>query len=133
MQADRRDRFVLTAPSRVGQSWRWALLAAAVVMQAFALYLPAVPGPSLQLPMDKLVHFLLFAVVAFLARWAGVPLWLTAALLLTQAVASELVQGFLLSERGAEWADFAADLLGIVAGLVAGSWLRARERTGPGG
>ena len=66
----------------------------------------------------------MFAVVAALGVWrAKVPAgWLLCGLLL-QSLLSEVVQQFLLPDRGWELGDVIADLLGVAAGfLIARRW-----------
>lgn len=113
----------------VSQRWRWTALVVVAVAQAVALYGPGVPGPTTDLPLDKVTHFLLFATVAAAAVWAGVPWLAVAVLLVGQALASELVQHFWLSDRGGEWGDGLADMLGIAAGLVLGQRFLRRQPT----
>jgi hypothetical protein len=93
----------------------------AVVAQCVLLYLPGAHGPSTGLPLDKVVHFTVFALVAALGIWARIPVtWLVIGLV-GQAVVSELVQQYLLADRGGEVGDVVADLLGVAAGVLAGS------------
>lgn len=66
------------------------------------------------LPLDKLVHVTLFAVVTWLGLRAGWR-WVLPAML-AQAALSELVQLWLLPNRGGDWWDVAADLAGIAIG-----------------
>jgi len=108
------------------RSWRltfWVALA----VQFLALYWPRTPGIDTGLPLDKLVHIVLFATVAMLGVLAGLPLgWLVLGLV-AQAAISELVQS-LLPARGADLMDFLADLLGVAFGLGVGVLLRSRFR-----
>jgi hypothetical protein len=93
-----------------------------VVAQCLALYSPSTPAGPSGLPVDKVVHVLLFGVVAAIGMLAVIPRqWLLIGLLL-QAVVSELVQGALLADRGADVWDFVADVVGIGAGLLVGGW-----------
>ncbi|MEZ5185016.1 MAG: hypothetical protein R2720_04670 [Candidatus Nanopelagicales bacterium] len=103
--------------------------AAAVLVQFWALYVPRAPGVPTGLPLDKLVHLTLFAVVTYLGLRAGMPVRWLAPLTVLQAAASELVQHFYLPQRGGDWWDFAADLAGIA---VAVWWGRGRTHTGSG-
>lgn len=97
----------------------------ALLIQVWALYVPKAPGVQTGLPVDKVVHFLLFAVVTWLGVRGGIPARWMAWLMLLQAAASELVQHLWLSQRGGDVWDFVADVLGIAAGL-----LLARGSTG---
>ena len=114
--------------------WRLAALAA-LLAQSVMLYLPTAAGPESDLPLDKVAHFLAFAVVAALAVRAGIPVRWVTVLLVVQAGASELVQHLLLPDRGGDLLDLAADLLGMTAGLLLGlAWsarTRARARQRP--
>ena len=99
--------------------------ALALLVQFWALYAPKAPGIQTGLPLDKVVHFGLFALVTWLVIRAGVqPKWVIS-LMVVQAAASELTQHFFLAQRGGDWWDFAADL----AGIAVGAWL-ARGRSG---
>lgn len=101
-------------------------------LQCLALYSPRTPAGPSGLPLDKIVHILLFAAVAAIGVMAGIPRrWLITGLLM-QAMASELVQGALLDNRGADPWDFAADLVGIAVGLLIGEWLVRRLAAAPG-
>ncbi len=97
----------------------------ALLVQFWALYVPKAPGIQTGLPLDKVVHFGLFALVTWLGVRAGVPAKWVVLLMVVQAAASELTQSFFLAQRGGEWWDFAADL----AGIAVGAWL-ARDRSG---
>lgn len=91
-----------------------------------ALYLPSTPeaGPVEEIPYaDKVVHVVLFAVVALAGRWAGITARPLLAVLVVDAVASELIQGSLLPERTADATDFLADLAGIALGLLVARWV----------
>lgn len=91
--------------------------AAALLVQFWALYVPRTPhvdGP--ELPLDKVVHFALFAGVTWLGLRAGIPAALLVPLMLVQAAASELIQWQLLPQRGGDWWDLLADLVGVGAG-----------------
>jgi len=107
----------------VGTKRAWqAGFAAALLVQVWALYVPRAPSVDTSLPMDKVVHFALFAVVTWLAMRAGLsPRW-AVGLMLTQAALSETVQQLWLSQRGGDILDLLAD----VAGIAAGWWLAHR-------
>jgi VanZ family protein len=96
-----------------------------LVVQFWALYAPKVPSVDSGLPLDKAVHFALFATVTWLGLRAGIPAGWVAWLMVLQAALSEVVQNYLLPQRGGDIWDFAADLAGIGVGL----WLgRSRAR-----
>jgi hypothetical protein len=89
----------------------------ALAIQFWVLYVPRAPGVQSSLPLDKVVHVGLFAVVTWLGLRAGIPrAWVIGAMIL-QAGASELVQHYFLAQRGGDWWDFAADLAGVAIGL----------------
>lgn len=98
--------------------------AVALLVQMWALYVPRTPSVGSGLPLDKVGHLALFAVVT----WFGLRLGYTwiVPLMVVQALASEFVQLRLLSARSGDWADVAADLLGIGLG-----WLLARRSRRP--
>jgi hypothetical protein len=99
------------------RSWR-ITFSVALLIQVWALYVPKTPGVQTDLPVDKVVHFLLFALVTWLGVRGGIPARWLAPLMLLQAAASELVQQLWLSQRGGDMWDFVADVLGIAAGLL---------------
>jgi VanZ family protein len=108
-------------------SLRLALLAA-VAVQCWALYVPHAPAVDSSLPLDKLVHLLLFSVVAALAVRVGLGAGLIIGLLVAQAVVSELVQLLALPQRSGDVRDVVADLTGVALGLAVGRWWLARPR-----
>lgn len=92
----------------------------AVVVQFWALYVPRAPGIQTGLPLDKLVHFGLFAVATWIGLRAGIPARWLVPLMILQAASSELIQHFFLPQRGGDWWDFLADLTGIAVGFWLG-------------
>jgi VanZ family protein len=102
--------------------WRrcWAL--GGVGLLVLIAYMCLVPGddvPDVQIS-DKLVHFLMFLIPAF---WIGSTidrrhLLLAGAGLLIYGALLELAQSWLNWGRAAEWMDFLADAIGVVAGLA---------------
>ena len=102
---------------------------AAVLAQGYALYVFS-PEPSLDpgIPhLDKVVHAAIFAVPAFLAVIARLPLRVVVPLLAVHAPFSEMVQHYLIPGRFGDPLDMIADWVGILLGLVAaGWWLRRR-------
>lgn len=100
----------------------------AVLVQFWALYVPKAPGVQTGLPLDKLVHFALFAVATWIGLRAGIPARWLVPLMILQAASSELVQHFFLPQRGGDWWDFLADLTGIAIGFWLGR--RANRQTG---
>lgn len=103
---------------------RWIRFAfgLALLVQCWALYVPRPPSVESGLPLDKVVHVGLFALVTWLGLRAGWR-WVLP-LMVVQAVASELTQLLFLPSRGGDWWDLTADLLGIALG-----WSLARVTT----
>ena len=102
--------------------WRTAF-AVALLVQVWSLYWPRPASVETGLPLDKVVHFALFAVVTYAGVKAGIPGRAMAWLMLGQALLSEGVQHFLLAERSGDVWDLVADVAGITVGL----WV-ARDR-----
>ena len=116
---------------------RW-LFAAAVAVQLVVLYAPRAPSTGGVPGVDKVVHLLVFAAVAWTGRAAGVRLPLLVGLLLAHAVVSEGLQHWLLPGRSGDWRDAVADATGVLVGALLpapGGAARGRmtpwRRTGP--
>lgn len=105
------------------------LFGAVVVTSLVVLFAPTAGGLPLFPYADKMVHLVLFAALAWSGRKAGLPVLPLAAGLMAYAVLSEVIQATVLPERGGEWTDVAADLIGITAGMLAGS--RREHSSGP--
>lgn len=109
---------VARRPARLAR----AAFALAVALNLLLLYWPSPPGDGPP-HLDKAVHLLAFAAVAFTGLWALVPVpWLVSVLVL-HAVVSEVVQARLLTGRSGDLGDVAADVVGILAGVLAGTVL----------
>lgn len=106
------------------------LYIAAVAVLCFAKFssLPSVPGFFLGIPMDKIVHFLMFLPFPVLALFSfrlRSPKVLTVVLLVVgifavgciMAWCTEIIQGR-LPYRTMDPNDFAADRLGLVSGAL---------------
>jgi hypothetical protein len=91
---------------------RW-LFGLAVAVHLVVLYWPRSPSGG-DLPIDKLVHALVFGMVLWAAARAGLPVAPVAILLALHAVVSELIQHYLLAGRSGDPADSVADLAGVV-------------------
>ncbi|MCZ2821969.1 VanZ family protein [Modestobacter sp. VKM Ac-2977] len=101
---------------------------AVVVLVSLAVLLtPASGVPSAPPGVDKVVHGLLFAVLAVSGRWAGVGRGVLAVLLVLYAAASELLQSLAVLNRSTSLADLVADVVGVAVGLLAWEAL-ARHR-----
>ena len=96
-----------------------------LLLSLYVLFTPRAGGESLFPYADKVVHFVLFALLAATTRWRfGTGLWAVVA----YAVLSEVVQGLLLSTRSGDAYDVVADLLGAGLGwLVAARLPRPRR------
>ncbi|WP_131105251.1 hypothetical protein [Ornithinimicrobium sufpigmenti] len=94
----------------------WVLLTLALVAQVSGLYAPTMPGPDGIPGLDKVGHFVAFAVptaLAGLLRARCVVL-----LLLVHALAAEPLQHALAPNRVAELADALANLSGVAVGVL---------------
>ena len=100
---------------------RW-LLAAVVLAQLVVLYAPRAPSTGGVPGLDKVVHVLVFAVVAAVGLRARVPRWVVLLLTVGHAPVSELVQATLLPGRSGDPLDLLADL----AGCALGWWVPRR-------
>jgi hypothetical protein len=105
------------------------VFAVVVLVSLAVLFAPADDVPSAPPGVDKLVHLLLFAALAGSGRWAGAPAGVLGVLLVAYAAVSELVQGVSALERSASVADWVADVVGVLAGLLAWAWAARRSRT----
>ena len=94
-------------------------LAVTFVVALIVLFTPASGVPSGFQHSDKIIHFTLFAALAYTSRlagigWAGTALWVPAF-----AVVSEILQAILPLGRSGSVADALADAAGIAVGLFA--------------
>ena len=92
------------------------------MLSAYVLFTPRTGGDGLFDGSDKVVHLLLFALLAATTRWRFGSGLLGLGLVAAYAVVSEVVQGALLSTRSGDAYDVVADLLGALLG-----WLVARR------
>ncbi|MEX2290969.1 MAG: VanZ family protein [Mycobacteriales bacterium] len=86
------------------------------------LFAPTAGGPSLFEGSDKVVHLVLFGLLAATTRWRFGPQRRGLVAVVAYAAGSEVVQAALLTNRSGEAYDVVADLLGAAAG-----WLLARR------
>lgn len=112
-----------------GARWTWwgVAFVLAAVLNLVLLYWPRqVGGPSV-VHLDKAVHLVSFAALAWTGLRAGLRRRWLLPLLALHAVASEVVQGVLLARRSGDGWDVVADLAGVVVGAVlAGAATRGR-------
>ena len=106
-------------------AWR-SVFGVVVVVSAYVLLAPDDGTPSVLPDLDKLVHVLVFAALAFTGRRAGLPLAPLVVGLLLYAGGSELLQGTDLLGRSRSGWDALADAAGIAVGAAA-----AGRRRGP--
>jgi hypothetical protein len=92
--------------------WRTGF-AVVVAAHLAVLYWPRSPSTG-GLPIDKVVHAVIFGMVLWVAAKAGLWVWLVAALLVVHAVVSELIQHYLLVGRSGDVSDSIADIAGVV-------------------
>lgn len=101
-----------------------------VLVSLAVLFTPASGVPSAPAGVDKVVHVLLFGVLAVSGRWAGAGRWVLAVILVVYASASELLQSLAVLNRSTSVADLLADVAGVAVGLVVWDAL-ARHRVAP--
>ena len=100
---------------------------AVVVLVSFAiLFAPGSDVPVAPPGVDKLVHGALFLALALTGLWAGIGRTVLGAALIGYAAVSEIVQGVTPLDRTASVADWLADVVGILLGLVVWAWVRRR-------
>lgn len=109
-----------------------ALFGAAVVASLLILFAPTTGGAELFPYADKVVHVLLFAVLAWSGLRAGVPVVALAVALIGYAAVSEVVQATVLPARAGDWTDVLADLAGAAGGLLAGGRHARPQSAGSG-
>ena len=110
--------------TRVAAAW------AAVALQVAVLYVPRAPeAPTVGLPVDKLVHVLVFALPTYALVRAGMGRGLVVVLMVAQALVSELVQAVALADRSGDVADLLADLVGV--GIAVAVLRRRSPRASP--
>jgi len=105
------------------------VFAVALLVSLAVLFAPADDVPSAPPGVDTLVHLLLFAALAATGRWAGARAGALGWLLVLYAAVSEVVQGVSALGRSASVTDWVADVVGVLAGLLAWTWA-ARRRPG---
>ena len=99
--------------------------AAAVLVSLVVLFAPAGDVPAALPGVDKVVHLVLFGVLAVTGRWAGVRLRVLAVLLAVYAGVSEVLQAVTPLARSGSIADLAGIALGTAGWELA---VRSRRR-----
>lgn len=102
------------------------LVAAAVI--TVMLLLPGDTTPSGPPHTDKVTHALMFAVLAYCARYARFAPAITLAGLAVYGVLTEVLQATVAVRRSGSVWDWCADLVGILVGLAVFEVLRRRTR-----
>ena len=113
-----------------GRRTATAALLAVVVLSIVVLFAPGGAGEQRFPYDDKVVHCLLFALLAGTARWRCGPA--VAALLVVAAYApvSEVVQALALPRRSGDPTDVVADLAGVALGWWSAGRLLAQVEAG---
>ena len=101
-----------TTRERTRRRWRVGF-GLAVVVHLVVLYWPFSPSTG-GLPIDKVVHAVIFGMVLWAAAEAGLRVGPVALVLAAHAVLSELIQHYLLTGRSGDPADSVADVTGVV-------------------
>jgi VanZ family protein len=96
----------------------YAPLAVSLVAALIILFTPASGVPSGFQHTDKIIHFLLFAALAYSSRFAGMTTHVTLAWTVGFAVVSEILQALLPLGRSGSALDAVFDILGVGAGLL---------------
>jgi VanZ family protein len=108
----------VTAPWQEHGALSRGVFAVAVLVSLAVLFAPPADVPTSPPGVDKVVHATLFLLLAVTGRWAGLTRGVLAAVLVLYAAVSEVVQGSDAVGRSASVADWLADVVGVLAGLV---------------
>lgn len=100
----------------------------AALLSLVVLFTPASGVPTAPAGTDKVVHLLVFALLAWTGRTAGLRPWPLLAGLVAYAAASEAAQALLPIGRSGDVVDGLTDVAGAVLGL--GLYLLAHRRSG---
>lgn len=99
----------------------------AALLSVVVLFTPESGVPTAPPGTDKVVHTLLFALLAATGLYAKVPHVLI--LLVAYAGVSEVLQAVVTPlRRSGDWLDALVDVIGIGLGVVITTWLRSRRR-----
>jgi hypothetical protein len=108
---------------------QWALFCIALLANLVLLFWPGGVGGDGPVHVDKAVHAVSFAALAWTGFRAGLPARLLVVVLVVHAATSEVVQATLLPDRSGDAWDVVADLTGVLVGSVAflaASWGHGR-------
>jgi VanZ family protein len=117
-----------TRPLAVHGALSRGAFAVVVLVSLAILFAPGSDVPTAPPGVDKIVHFTLFAALAFTGRWAGTKQAVLAGLLVLYAAVSEVLQGVLPIARDPTLGDFLADSAGVLVGLLVWRAVDARRR-----
>jgi VanZ family protein len=103
-----------------------------LVASLYVLFWPDPPGSGVRVPgADKVVHAVLFGLLAATARLRFGPVRAVLGAVLTYAVVSELVQALVVAQRHGDLWDLLADVVGAVVGwLLVARWALTRPQPG---
>ena len=100
---------------------------AAALLSVVVLFTPESGVPTSPPGTDKVVHTVLFALLAFTRLYARISRILP--LLVVYAGVSEVLQEVITPlRRSGDWLDALVDVLGIGLGWAIATWLRSRRR-----
>ena len=107
-----------------GRTVRRLLFAAALVLSVVILFAPGSDVPTAPHGTDKVVHLLLFALLAVTGFGADIATRHLAVGLMAYAIGSEVAQGLLAAlHRSPSGWDVAADACGVLLGLAIVNWV----------
>ncbi|WP_078344292.1 VanZ family protein [Mycobacteroides chelonae] len=113
---------------RIVRSWfpcfRWLTLVCALAIACLLLFTPGSAVPSGPPGADKVVHFLIFGMLAASSRFARIGERFTLAWVLAFAACSEVIQALWVPRRDGSLLDVLADAVGMLMGL----WLWQKIR-----
>ena len=92
--------------------------AVVVLISLVVLFAPGRDVPPSPYGVDKLVHGGVFLALALTGSWAGMRRTALAVVLPVYAAASELIQTIPALQRDGSIADWAADAVGVLLGLL---------------
>ena len=95
-----------------------AVFVTAVLVSLAVLFTPGSDVPLVPPGVDKIVHAVLFALLAACGRWAGIDGRVLGWLLLLYAAGSEVAQALLVPGRSGSIGDLLADVVGMVTALL---------------